>query len=119
MTNAQPTPGPWMPSSSKVQITFATSGAVRRVYEIHKDYRHRQIQPGDLAGFAFAFSKEDANLIGISPDLLKFAAQIARMTQDGEEVNGEEFCMENDDAVSTLNALIDEARALTAKAANV
>ena len=39
---------------------------------------------------------------------------IARMTQDGEEVDGEEFVMENDDAVDTVNDLIDQARALTA-----
>jgi hypothetical protein len=41
---------------------------------------------------------------------------IARMTQDGEEVDGEEFVIENDDAVDTVNDLIDQARALTAKA---
>ena len=44
-----------------------------------------------------------------------FIETIARMTQDGEEVNGREFVMENDDAVATLNGLIEQARALVAK----
>jgi len=34
------------------------------------------------------------------------------MTKDGEEVDGEEFIMENDDAVYILNGLIHEARSL-------
>ena len=61
-------------------------------------------------------SEVDANarLIALSPDLYAFAAMIARMTQDGEEVDGEEFVMENDDAVATVNDLIDQARTLTA-----
>lgn len=50
----------------------------------------------------------------MTEDLLKFVQQIARMTADGEEVEGREFIMESDDAVSTLNGLIDEARALVA-----
>jgi hypothetical protein len=35
---------------------------------------------------------------------------LAAMTMDGEEVDGVPFVMENDDAVSTLNRLIQEAR---------
>ncbi len=41
-----------------------------------------------------------------------FISQIARLTPDGEEVDGEEYVMENDDAVATLSRLIDEARQL-------
>jgi hypothetical protein len=41
-----------------------------------------------------------------------FISQVARMTYDGEEIDGEEFVMENDDAVDTLNGLIHEAREL-------
>jgi hypothetical protein len=48
--------------------------------------------------------------------LLAFVSSIARMTQDGEDRDGREFVMENDDAVNTLNELIDGARALTAEA---
>jgi hypothetical protein len=59
---------------------------------------------------------ESARLRGAAAGLLAFAARIARMTQDGEEVDGKEFVMENDDAVDTLNALIDEARHLVAEA---
>ena len=72
-----------------------------------------------ITGIPFAESREiAAHLRGMRerPKLLAFAATIARMTQDGEEVNGKEFIMENDDAVSTLNALIDEARGLVAEA---
>ena len=47
-----------------------------------------------------------------------FVALISRMTQDGEEIDGEEFVMENDDAVDTVNDLIDQARALILKATN-
>jgi|GEM_PF-6168550 len=37
---------------------------------------------------------------------------IARMTADGEERDGEPFIMENDDAVTTLSDLIEQARAV-------
>ncbi len=44
----------------------------------------------------------------------KFIERIARMNYDGEEREGDEpFVMENDDAVDTLNSLIMEARELT------
>jgi hypothetical protein len=59
---------------------------------------------------------EGERLRKAAPELLAFAAQIARMTQDSEEVEGREFVMENDDAVDTLNELIDSARHLTAEA---
>jgi len=49
-------------------------------------------------------------------DLLHdFAARIARLTKDGELVDGDEFVMENDDAVITLIDLIGEARELASK----
>lgn len=44
-----------------------------------------------------------------------FIQTIANMTQDGEEIDGKEFVMENDDAIATLNDLIDQARALIEK----
>ncbi len=47
--------------------------------------------------------------------LRKFVRMISRMTMDGEEVDGEPFIMENDDAVATVNHLIDDARLLLAK----
>jgi hypothetical protein len=59
---------------------------------------------------------EDERLRKAASEMLAFVAQIARMTQDGEEVDGREFVMENDDAVDTLNALIDRARHFTAQA---
>jgi hypothetical protein len=59
---------------------------------------------------------EGERLRKAGPELPAFAAQIARMTQDGEEVEGRDFVMENDDAVYTLNELIDSARHLTAEA---
>jgi hypothetical protein len=43
----------------------------------------------------------------------KLCETVSRMTQDGEEVNGEEFVMENDDVVSTVNRLIGECREIT------
>lgn len=57
----------------------------------------------------------NARLIASAPDLHRFAAAIARMTQDQEEVDGEEFDMTSDDAVETLNSLISEARELIAR----
>lgn len=42
----------------------------------------------------------------------KFIASVARCTKDGEEVDGQEFIMENDDAVNTLHDFIDQARKL-------
>lgn len=45
----------------------------------------------------------------------ELVALIAAMKQDGEDIHGEEFIMENDDAVSTLNDLIAEARKIMTK----
>jgi hypothetical protein len=42
----------------------------------------------------------------------RFVREVAALTQDGEEVDGEDFVMENDDAVGTLNSLIGQAREL-------
>ena len=54
----------------------------------------------------------NARLIATAPKMESFIATIARMTQDGEERAGETepFVMENDDAVATLNRLIEDAR---------
>jgi hypothetical protein len=45
-------------------------------------------------------------------EALRLVRTISRMKQDSEEdpETGEEYVMENDDAVATLNRLIDEAR---------
>lgn len=60
---------------------------------------------------------EIARSAALSPDMLAFIQTIARMKQDGEEdENGNEWVMENDDAVTTLNDLIETARGLAAKA---
>lgn len=49
-------------------------------------------------------------------ELEEFIERIAAMTADGEEMeDGGEFVMENDDAVSTLNRLIEDARELVAR----
>lgn len=46
-------------------------------------------------------------------ETLELVRQIAVMNYDGEELeDGEQFVMENDDAVSTLGGLIDSARRL-------
>jgi hypothetical protein len=45
--------------------------------------------------------------------LAAFVREVARLNYDGEELAGELFEMENDDAVSTLGQLILEARSLT------
>jgi hypothetical protein len=66
--------------------------------------RHILRQP--LASAFIELAKEH------KPELLAFASKIARMTQDGEELDGREFVMENDDAVATLNDLISQARDL-------
>lgn len=40
-----------------------------------------------------------------------FVSMVANLTQDGEtDDDGQEFAMENDDAIATLNRLIDMAR---------
>lgn len=48
-------------------------------------------------------------------EMVDFISSIARMKQDGEEQEGKpDYIMENDDAVITLNELIDTARELLA-----
>ncbi len=49
----------------------------------------------------------------MSDKLRLFVESIARLNYDGEGLdNGEEFLMENDDAVDTMNSLILRAREL-------
>jgi hypothetical protein len=43
-------------------------------------------------------------------ELREFVAFIARMTKDGERVNGREYIQEGDDAIATLGRLIHDAR---------
>lgn len=51
-----------------------------------------------------------------APALLEYVARIARLTKHGEkDDDGHAFEMVPDDAVDTLHALIDAARALTAE----
>lgn len=45
----------------------------------------------------------------------EFVTTIANMTMDGEDINGEEFDMTNDDAVDALNGIIEWARRLTSR----
>lgn len=62
---------------------------------------------GSIVG---VFDKEiDAERAARAVSLIR---TISRMTQDGEEIDGKEFIMENDDAVETLNGLITDARSI-------
>jgi hypothetical protein len=45
----------------------------------------------------------------IDDQVAAFVREIARLTKDGELVDGQEFEMENDDAVDILNSLISQA----------
>lgn len=42
----------------------------------------------------------------------RLVASLAACTKDGEEIDGEEFIMENDDAVDTLHSFISQARSI-------
>jgi hypothetical protein len=69
----------------------------------------------------FTECRANARLIAATPELFAFIQQIARMTMDGEPVSDgndiySDFEMDNDDAVATLNRLIEEARRLEARA---
>jgi len=62
----------------------------------------------------------DEHLVEVEGPNIPFIERIAIMTQDGELLeDGDgakyEFVLENDDAVSTLHALIDEARELVSR----
>jgi len=99
----QHTPGPW---------TIKSTGDYQEIHPADNKF----FTIAKVTGFDSHEANANARLIALSPDLYAFAAMIARMTQDGEEVDGEEFVMENDDAVATVYGLIDQARALTAEA---
>lgn len=62
-----------------------------------------------LQGHDFALSLADARDLA-ADDMLAMLRTIARMNYDGEEINDKEFVMENDDAVSTLSTIIQNAR---------
>jgi len=62
----------------------------------------------------------DEHIVEVEGPNIPFIEQIADMTQDGEILEDEngveyEFVVENDDAASTLHALIDEARELVGR----
>lgn len=67
---------------------------------------------GDPSPKEAAIGLELVAAVNAYPSLRAFVRTIARMTSDGEMVNGKEFVMENDDAVSTLCGLIESARSL-------
>jgi hypothetical protein len=70
-----------------------------------------------ITGVPFGTHDEVAarvRLMHAGPRLLAFAARIARMTQDGEEIDGRDYVMENDVAYTLLHEVIDEARGLVA-----
>ena len=83
--------------------------------QFHMDIRDEKMTPERFVEIensliaALPLTRDESGLV---KELAAFASTIARMTQDGEEVNGREFVMENDDAVTTLNDLISQAREL-------
>lgn len=92
------------------------------VYPVYAAFGHE----GRIAKVWVEFMDDDEATIPPTPaaermtmpdtELLGFVARIARMTQDGEEIEGKKFVMENDAAVETLNELIDSARHLIVQA---
>jgi hypothetical protein len=111
MTNAQHTPGLWSYNQDEggYQGHVISTG----------DYIICDLP--DAGDGAAPHTEANARLIAAAPQLFAFIQQIARMTMDGEPVNYgndiySDFVMENDDAVATLNQLIEEARRLEAKA---
>jgi hypothetical protein len=53
---------------------------------------------------------KQASKVPSSDDLFRFAYQVASFVAEGDQVDGEEYVMENDDAWETINGLIHEAR---------
>ena len=107
MTNTQHTPGPWHVQESD----HAGTGLLVKPI------------PGQVVAECDPVPEMEANahLIAAAPEMHSFIRQIAEMTIDGEPINDSndtyyDFEMENDDAVSTLNQLIEKARDLEAKA---
>jgi hypothetical protein len=115
MTKVTHTPGPWTYQYSPYT---AQDGREIPAFEVHGD----DVKVCDTnEDRPVAEQEANARLIADAPELLGLIKQIARMTMDGEPVddgNGAwyDFVMENDDAVSTLNRLIEDARCLEARA---
>lgn len=103
MSKKHPTPRPWRIASrgSLSYIVAATGENIASCSWMH----------GQQPVPAMENAVHIIQCVNSHDTLFAFAATIARMTQDGEE-----FVMENEDAVTTLNALIDEARLLVAEA---
>jgi len=114
--------GPSLPSPHNLNLPwsldFYRDGTedVTAIRDAHEDYlvtsRPFRLPEGDDP---VPLTLAAIQVMAAAPDLLTFVSTIARMTQDGEEIDGREFVMENDDAVDTLNQLIDSARHLLAE----
>ena len=57
----------------------------------------------------WAAHREDETPEAKALDMIKL---IAKFTKDGEKLDGEDFILENDDAVAAFHDMIDEARAI-------
>jgi hypothetical protein len=110
---AEHTPGPWTVEplqwdhGASIAIV-ADNGAI--ICTIAP--RNEDDEPDMSNAVRGPHDEANARLIATAPKMESFIATIARMTQDGEtrEGDAEPFIMENDDAVSTLNQLIEHAR---------
>ena len=110
---AEHTPGPWTVEplqwdhGASIAIV-ADNGAI--ICTIAP--RNEDDEPDMYNAVRGPHDEANARLIATAPKMESFIATIARMTQDGEERAGETkpFVMENDDAVATLNQLIEHAR---------
>jgi hypothetical protein len=108
---AEHTPGPW--TVEPLQWDHGTSIAIvadNGAIICTIAPRNEDDEPDMSNAVRGPHDEANALLIAAAPKMESFTATIARMTQDGEERAGEPFVMENDDAVSTLNRLIEDAR---------
>lgn len=95
--------------TKELYVTRDTKTGAWQVAQFDSEHGERVIVAG--------LPENTCRLFAAAPELLKFSQTISRMKQDGEEdENGNEWIMENDDAVITLNELICGARELVAKA---
>jgi hypothetical protein len=108
MSKAAHTPGPW--NVEPLQWDHGASIAIVSKGEIICTIapENEDEDPDMTTAIRGPHDEANAALIAAAPEQNAFIRQIARMTMDGEN----DFVMENDDAVSTLNALIEEARNL-------
>src|ERR1017187_9869439 len=106
-----------MPKKPAIPANDTTEQTVINVLaNLRRTCAHRGLSYSRLDAVAYARFREANTLSPLAPvhfddqELGEFVEQIARMTKDGEELNGEEFIMDNDDAVDAVNGLIDTAR---------